>query len=57
MNPNMSQMGQGSVFAKYMQYFKYFPFASLPIVSFFPAGVTVNWAITALTHLIVTAAI
>lgn len=34
-----------------MGYMKYVPFLSLPIVSFFPAGLNVYWCITAATHL------
>lgn len=36
-----------------MRYFKFLPFATLPIVGFFPAGLNVYWAITAATHLAV----
>ncbi len=42
-----------NVFSKYMKYFKYLPFMTLPIVSFFPAGLNVYWAITAATHCMV----
>jgi len=43
LNPNMSGNIQGSVFGKYMKYLKYFPFISLPIVMFFPAGINIYW--------------
>lgn len=53
MNPNLNSTVGGSVFTKYMRYMKYLPFASLPIVAFFPSGLNVYWAITAATHLMV----
>lgn len=52
-NPNMGGAGMNQQLP-FMKYIKFMPFFSLPVVLFFPSALTLYWAITAFTQLIVT---
>lgn len=47
LNPGMAA-GQSSPFGRYHRYLRFMPFASIPIVVFFPAGLNLYWCTAAL---------
>ena len=56
LNPNMAA-GTNHPLGRYYRYIRFLPFASIPIVVFFPAGLNLYWCSAAFIQLLVAASV